>query len=397
MLDRIIGFSLRNKYLILISTLVLTVIGLRTVSNMDIDVFPDLTAPTVVVMTDAHGMAAEEVERLVTFPIETAVNGATDVRRVRSVSAQGFSFVWVEFDWGVDVLKARQVVSEKLIAVAQQMPLGVSQPMLAPQSSVMGEIFFIGLQADSTSMMELRTIAEWTVKPLILATGGVSQVTIIGGDYKQYQVVANPTRMLHLSVSMHELANACRFISMNSNGVNIREFGNEYVVRGIARTSDIEQLGQTLVATSNGMPVRISDIAEISIAPAPKMGYASSNASPAIILSISKQPNINTLEVTRKIEANLENLRKSLPPDVKLNTKIFRQSDFIERSVGNVQQALIEGAIFVTIILLLFLGSFRTTIISLLAIPISLLATFVVMKLLGININTMSLGGMAIA
>lgn len=397
MLDRIIGFSLRNKYLILISTLVLTVIGLRTVSNMDIDVFPDLTAPTVVVMTDAHGMAAEEVERLVTFPIETAVNGATDVRRVRSVSAQGFSFVWVEFDWGVDVLKARQVVSEKLIAVAQQMPLGVSQPMLAPQSSVMGEIFFIGLQADSTSMMELRTIAEWTVKPLILATGGVSQVTIIGGDYKQYQVVANPTRMLHLGVSMHELANACRFISMNSNGVNIREFGNEYVVRGIARTSDIEQLGQTLVATRNGMPVKISDIAEIRIAPAPKMGYASSNASPAIILSISKQPNINTLEVTRKIEANLENLRKSLPPDVKLNTKIFRQSDFIERSVGNVQQALIEGAIFVTIILLLFLGSFRTTIISLLAIPISLLATFVVMKLLGININTMSLGGMAIA
>jgi len=364
---------------------------------MDIDVFPDLTAPTVVVMTDAHGMAAEEVERLVTFPIETAVNGATDVRRVRSVSAQGFSFVWVEFDWGVDVLKARQVVSEKLIAVAQQMPLGVSQPMLAPQSSVMGEIFFIGLQADSTSMMELRTIAEWTVKPLILATGGVSQVTIIGGDYKQYQVVANPTRMLHLGVNMHELANACRFISMNSNGVNIREFGNEYVVRGIARTSDIEQLGQTLVATRNGMPVKISDIAEIRIAPAPKMGYASSNTSPAIILSISKQPNINTLEVTRKIEANLENLRKSLPPDVKLNTKIFRQSDFIERSVGNVQQALIEGAIFVTIILLLFLGSFRTTIISLLAIPISLLATFVVMKLLGININTMSLGGMAIA
>ncbi len=397
MLDRIIGFSLRNKYLILISTLVLAVIGLRTVSNMDIDVFPDLTAPTVVVMTDAHGMAAEEVERLVTFPIETAVNGATDVRRVRSVSAQGFSFVWVEFDWGVDVLKARQVVSEKLIAVAQQMPLGVSQPMLAPQSSVMGEIFFIGLQADSTSMMELRTIAEWTVKPLILATGGVSQVTIIGGDYKQYQVVANPTRMLHLGVNMHELANACRFISMNSNGVNIREFGNEYVVRGIARTSDIEQLGQTLVATRNGMPVKISDIAEIRIAPAPKMGYASSNTSPAIILSISKQPNINTLEVTRKIEANLENLKKSLPPDVKLNTKIFRQSDFIERSVGNVQQALIEGAIFVTIILLLFLGSFRTTIISLLAIPISLLATFVVMKLLGININTMSLGGMAIA
>lgn len=397
MLDRIIGFSLRNKYLILISTLVLIVVGLRTVSNMDIDVFPDLTAPTVVVMTDAHGMAAEEVERLVTFPIETAVNGATDVRRVRSVSAQGFSFVWVEFDWGVDVFRARQVVSEKLITVAQQMPMGVSQPTLAPQSSVMGEIFFIGLQADSTSMMELRTLAEWTVKPLILATGGVSQVTIIGGDYKQYQVVANPTRMLHLGVSMHELVNACRYISLNSNGVNIREFGNEYVVRGIARTSDIEQLGQTLVTIRNGMPVKVSDVAEIRIGAAPKMGYASSNASPAVILAISKQPNINTIEVTRKIEENLENLKRSLPSDVRLNTKIFRQADFIERSVGNVQQALVEGAVFVTIILLLFLGSFRTTIISLLAIPISLLATFVVMKLLGININTMSLGGMAIA
>jgi len=397
MLDSIISFSLRNKYLILISTLVLLVVGLRTVSNMDIDVFPDLTAPTVVVMTDAHGMAAEEVERLVTFPIETAVNGATDVRRVRSVSAQGFSFVWVEFDWGVDVFRARQVVSEKLITIAQQMPLGVSQPMLAPQSSVMGEIFFIGLQADSTSMMELRTMAEWAVKPLILATGGVSQVTIIGGDYKQYQVVANPAHMLHLGVSMHELANACRFISMNSNGVNIREYGNEYVVRGIARTSDIEQLGQTLVATRNGLPVKLSDVAEIRIGAAPKMGYASSNATPAVILAISKQPNINTIEVTRKIEENLENLKRSLPSDVRLNTKIFRQADFIEHSVGNVQQALVEGAIFVTIILLLFMGSFRTTIISLLAIPISLLATFVVMKLLGININTMSLGGMAIA
>jgi CzcA family heavy metal efflux pump len=364
---------------------------------MDIDVFPDLTAPTVVVMTDAHGMAAEEVERLVTFPIETAVNGATDVRRVRSVSAQGFSFVWVEFDWGVDVFRARQVVSEKLITVAQQMPMGVSQPMLAPQSSVMGEIFFIGLQADSTSMMELRTMAEWTVKPLILATGGVSQVTIIGGDYKQYHVLANPTRMLHLGVSMHELANACRFISMNSNGVNIREFGNEYVVRGIARTSDIEQLGQTLVATRNGLPVKVSDVAEIRVGAAPKMGYASSNATPAVILAISKQPNINTIEVTRKIEENLENLKRSLPSDFRINTKIFRQADFIERSVGNVQQALIEGAIFVTITLLLFLGSFRTTIISLLAIPISLLATFVILKFLGININTMSLGGMAIA
>ncbi|MBN1984946.1 MAG: efflux RND transporter permease subunit, partial [Prolixibacteraceae bacterium] len=209
MLNNIIKFSLNNKYFILLSSVVLVIFGTRTATNMDVDVFPDLTAPTVVVMTDVHGMASEEVERLVTFPIETAVNGASDVRRVRSASSQGFSFVWVDFDWGTDVYKARQIVSEKLIQVASQMPLGVGQPVLAPQSSVMGEIFFIGMQADTTSMMDLRTIAEWNVKPLILATGGVSQVTIIGGDLKQYKVLADPQKMGYYNVSMDELADIC--------------------------------------------------------------------------------------------------------------------------------------------------------------------------------------------
>lgn len=397
MLNHIIKFSLNNKYLILLASVVLVVLGLRTATNMDVDVFPDLTAPTVVVMTDAHGMASEEVERLVTFPIEAAVNGATDVRRVRSASSQGFSFVWVEFDWGTDVFKARQIVSEKLITVSSRMPLGVGQPVLAPQSSVMGEIFFVGLQSDSTSMMDLRTIADWSVKPLILATGGVSQVTIIGGDYKQYQVLANPQKMNFYKVSMAELAEICKGISQNSTGGVLREHGNEYVVRGMARSSDVNVLGNTFIKSVNGKPIRISDVADVKIGAAPKMGYASGNAKPAIIVSISKQPNANTLDVTERIERNLMDLKKTLPADVTIDTKIFRQADFIETSVNNVQKALIEGGIFVVIILFLFLGNFRTTLISLLAIPLSLLGAILVLKYMGLNINTMSLGGMAIA
>ena len=397
MLNNIIKFSLNNKYLILLASVLLVVIGTRTAINMDVDVFPDFTSPTVVVMTDAHGMASEEVERLVTFPIETSVNGATDVRRVRSVSSQGFSFVWVEFDWGTDIFKARQIVSEKLISISSLMPIGVGQPTLAPQSSIMGEIFLIGIQADSTSMMDLRTIAEWNVKPLILATGGVSQVTIIGGDYKQYQILANPDKMKYYHVSMPELANICKGISQNSSGSAIRQYGNEYAVRGMARTADIEELGNSFIKSINGKPVRIRDVAEVKIGSAIKMGHASQNAKPAIILAISKQPNTNTLELTKLVEANLNGLQKTLPPDVVIDTKIFRQADFIETSVNNVQNALIEGGLFVVIILFLFLGSFRTTIISLTAIPLSLLGAILVLKALGLNINTMSLGGMAIA
>lgn len=397
MINNLIKFSLNNKYFILLCAVVLIILGVRTAGNMDVDVFPDLTAPTVVVMTDAHGMASEEVERMVTFPVETAVNGATDVRRVRSVSSQGFSFVWIEFDWGTDIFKARQIVSEKLVGISTRMPLGVGQPVLAPQSSVMGEIFFIGIQSDSTSMMDLRTIAEWNVKPLLLATGGVSQVTIIGGDYKQYQVLANPQKMAYYNVSMTELADVCSGISQNSTGGTIRQYGNEYVVRGIARTSDPEALGNAYIKSVNGKPVRLNDVSEVQIGSAVKMGYASGNAKPAIIISISKQPSINTLDVTQRIESNLQTLQKTLPKDVKLDTKIFRQADFIETSVNNVRNALIEGSIFVIIILFIFLGSFRTTLISLLAIPLSLLGTILVMKFLGLTINTMSLGGMAIA
>ena len=396
MINKIIKFSLHNKLFVLLGAILLTVGGFYTGKQMDIDVFPDLTAPTVVVMTDAHGMAAEEVERLVTFPIETAVNGATNVRRVRSASSQGFSFVWVEFDWGADIYKARQVVSEKMVTLNGVLPPNVV-PELAPQSSVMGEIMFIGLQADSTSMMDLRTLADWIIKPAILGTGGVSQVTIIGGDYKQYQLLADPQRMEAYGVSMSDLENVGSTISNNSSGGVVRDFGNEFSLRGIARTNNLEELGGTFVKTVNGKPVVVSDVADVVIGSAQKMGYASRNGTPAVILSVSKQPNINTLKVTENIERNLNDIMISLPEDVKIDSKIFRQADFIEASVNNVGRALIEGAIFVIVILFLFLASFRTTIISVIAIPLSLLGTMIVLYLLGMNINTMTLGGMAIA
>ena len=396
MLNKIIRFSLENKLFVLVGALLLIIGGYTSMRQMDIDVFPDLTAPTVVVMTDAHRMAAEEVERLVTFPIETAMNGATNVRRVRSSSMMGYSFVWVEFDWGMDVYRARQIVSEKMVTLEEALPDGVT-PILAPQSSVMGEILFVGLQADSTSMMDLRTMAEWVVKPAILSTGGVSQVTIIGGDLKQYQVLVDPVKMAHYDITMHEMQAVCQSMCVNSVGGVVRDFGNEYALRGMGRTTDLEELGKTYIKTVNDKPVVVSDVAEVVLGSAVKMGFASLNAEDAVILSISKQPNINTLEVTKNIERSLKEIKKSLPDDVTMDTKIFRQADFIEASVSNVARALIEGAVLVIVILILFLGSFRTTIISVVAIPLSLLGSFIVMHLLGLNINTMTLGGMCIA
>lgn len=396
MLNKIIKYSLENKLLILVAAALLIIVGIFTARDMDVDVFPDLTAPTVVVMTDAHNMATEEVERLVSFPIETAVNGATNVRRVRSASMQGYSFVWVEFDWGMDIYKARQVVSEKMVALGDQLPQGV-EPVMAPQSSVMGEIMMIGLQADSTSLMQLRTLADWVVKPAILATGGVSQVTIIGGDYKQYQVLADPQKMNYYQVTLDDLTNTVRHFSINSSGGVVREYGNEFMIRGMARTTDLEELGSTYIKTVNKQPISVSDVAQVLIAPAVKMGYASQNGKPSILLSVSKQPHVNTLKVTEAIAENLENIQTTMPEDVHLNSHIFRQADFIKASVDNVGRSLLEGILFVIIILFLFLGSFRTTVISTLAIPLSLLGTIVIMKLLGLNINTMTLGGMCIA
>lgn len=402
MLNRIIKFSLDNKLFILLAAVLLTVAGIWAGRNTDIDVFPDLTAPTVVVMTDAHGMAPEEVERMVTFPIETAVNGATNVRRVRSTSMQGSSFVFVEFDWGMDQFKARQIVSEKLTTLGEQLPPDVT-PVMAPQSSVMGEILFVSLQiktdstqqspAGHTTMQDLRTLAEWVIKPAILGTGGVSQVTIIGGDYKQYQIVADPIRMATYGVTMDDVERVGQSLGKNSTGGVVRDYGNEYALRGMARSHDLDELGKSLVKDG----VRLYDVADVLVGNAIKQGYASENAKPAIILSVSKQPNINTLKVTEAIEKNLANIEKSFPSDVKMNTHIFRQADFISSSVGNVGRSLVEGAVCVVVVLFLFLGSFRTTLISIVAIPLSLLGTILCIHLMGLEINTMTLGGMCIA
>lgn len=395
-LNGIIHFSLKNRLLVLLGAALIVVGGLWSADRIDVDVFPDLTAPTVVIMSDARGMSAEEVERLVTFPVETAVNGAANVRRVRSSSMYGYSFVWVEFDWGMDVFRARQTVSEKLVTIGEQLPEGIV-PMLAPQSSVMGEIMFIGMQSDSTSMMELRDIADWVIKPAILATGGVSQVTVVGGDEKQYQVLADPLRMEAFGVTMAELEDACTSLSVNSEGGIIRDRGNEYALRGIARTTDLNELGATLVRTSGGDPVCIRDIATIRTGAAVRLGTASMNAKPAVIISVSKQPDINTLKVTRAIERSVQDAAAALPSDITVDTHIFQQADFIQASVGNVGRALLEGALFVILILFLFLGNFRTTLISVIAIPVSLLATIIVLLALGMDINTMTLGGMCIA
>ena len=396
MLNRIIKFSLSNKLPLLLAVVLVIIGGVYSTRNIEVDVFPDLTMPTVVILTDAADMAPEEIERLVTFPIETAVNGATNVRRVRSSSSQGFSFVWVEFDWGMDIYRARQIISEKMSLLSGQLPAGIV-PVLAPQSSVMGEIMFIGMQADSTSMMELRTLAEWVVKPAILATGGVSQVTIIGGDYKQYQVLADAVKMDMYGVSLGELESAVASMSVNTGAGVVRDFGNEYNLRGMGRTNDIDELGNTLVKMNGTAPVRVADVASVVIAPAVKQGYASMSGEPAVILSISKQPGVNTIGVTENIERNLESIVKSLPADVRLDTTIFRQADYIQSSVNNVGQALVEGAICVVLVLFLFLTSLRTTVISILAIPLSLLGTTIVLYLLGMDINTMTLGGMCIA
>lgn len=397
-INSIINFSLRNKLVVLAAAIALIIWGSYTGRRMDVDVFPDLTAPTVAIMTEAPGMATEEVEQLVTYPIETAVNGATDVRRVRSASSQGTSFVWVEFDWGTDIFRARQVVSEKLVTLSGTLPEGIT-PVLAPQQSVMGEILFIGLESTGkTSASELRTLAEWVIKPAILGTGGVAQVTIIGGDLKQYQIVADPQRMEAFGVTMADLEAVGQTFSQNSSGGVARDFGNEYMLRGMARTTDVNELGASLVKTTPaGEPVTLADVATVQTAPAMKMGHASINAKPGIIISVSKQPGTNTLEVTENIESTLANLQKNLPKDVKMDTHIFRQADFIQTSVDNVGRALLEGAIFVIVVLMLFLGSFRTTLISIVAIPLSLLGSIIVLHLLGMNINTMTLGGMCIA
>ena len=404
MLNKIIHFSLQNRILVLVASVLLLVGGTYTAMHTEVDVFPDLTAPTVVVMTEANGMAAEEVEQLVTFPIETAVNGATHVRRVRSSSTHSFSVVWVEFDWDTDIYLARQIVSEKLSLVAEELPESVGKPTLGPQSSILGEMMIVGLTADSTSMLDLRTLADWTIRPRLLSTGGVAQVAVLGGDIKEYQIQLDPERMRHYGVTLGQVLGATRGMNLNANGGVIYEYGNEYIVRGLTATTNTELLGKTVVKSATdsdgslAAPVLLEDVADVRIgAQTPKLGLASERGKPAVLLTVTKQPATSTLELTGKLEAALQDLQKNLPPDVKVSTDIFRQSRFIESSIGNVRKSLVEGGIFVVIVLFLFLANVRTTLISLVTLPLSLVVSVLVLHYMGLTINTMSLGGMAIA
>ena len=400
MLNKIIGFSLQNRILVLVASVLLLIGGTYTAMHTEVDVFPDLNAPTVVIMTEANGMAAEEVEQLVTFPVETAVNGATGVRRVRSSSTNGFSVVWVEFDWDTDIYLARQIVSEKLAVVSESLPANVGKPTLGPQSSILGEMLIVGLTADSTSMLDLRTIADWTIRPRLLSTGGVAQVTVLGGDIKEYQVQLDPERMRHYGVTLSEVMNITREMNLNANGGVLYEYGNEYIVRGVLSTDKVDQIAKAVVRSNgvSGAPILLEDIADVQVgAKLPKLGTASERGKHAVLLTVTKQPATSTLELTDKLEASLQDLQKNLPADVKVSTDIFRQSRFIESSIGNVQKSLLEGGIFVVIVLFLFLTNIRTTVISLVTLPLSLIASILALHYMGFTINTMSLGGMAIA
>jgi len=397
MLNRIIDFALKNRFLVVIASSFLLIFGTYIAANMEVDVLPDLTAPSVVVLTEAHGMAPDEVEKLVTFQIESAVNGSTNVRRVRSSSSAGISIVWVEFEWGTDIYIARQIVAEKISSVREKLPQGTGDPTLAPQSSIMGEIMLISVSSDITSPIDLRTITDWTIRPKLLATGGVSQVVVIGGEFKQYQILASPQKMNYFNVSISELLKAAEESNENASGGFMNEYGNEYIITGFGRTGDVFEIGKSVIKTVDNYPIKIEDVSEIKIGSATKIGDASVNGNPAIIMTVMKQPSTNTIELTEEIDNTILDLKKSLPGDVKINTNIFRQADFIEASISNINKTLIEGSLFVIIILFIFLMNWRATVISIIAIPISLIIAILTLKWLGLTINTMSLGGMAIA
>ena len=398
MLDKIIRFSLQNRLFILMAAVLLMVGGIYTTYHMDVDVFPDLNAPTVVVMTEATGMAAEEVEKLVTFPVESAVNGATDVRRVRSSSTTGFSVVWVEFDWGTDIYKDRQIVSEKLAEVSESLPPTCGKPTLGPQSSILGEVFIIGLTSDETSMQDLRTIADWTIRPRLLSLGGVAQVTVLGGDIKEYQILLSPEKMRHYGITLQEVMNAAQDMNRSSAGGVLYEYGNEYIIRGVLSTNDADAIGRAVVKMDGDAPITLASIAEIKAgAKAPKLGLASHRGKPAVLMTVTKQPNASTIELTAKLDKAVEDLKTQIPADINVATDIFRQQKFIDSSIDNIKKSLYEGALFVIIVLFFFLMNVRTTLISLVTIPLSLVVSILTLKFMGLTINTMSIGGMAIA
>ncbi len=398
MLNKIINWSLTNRLIVLFASCAILIAGLLVLVRTEIDIFPDLNAPTVAIMTEASGLAPEEVERTVTYPIETAVNGASGVRRVRSSSATGFSIVWVEFDWNTDAYHARQTVSERLSGIESSLPSTVGTPVMGPQSSILGEIMIIGLTSDSLNIGELRSVADRTIRPRLLSIGGVSQVSVIGGDEQEYQILLSPEKMRHFGVSLSDVAEATENMNVNTSGGTTYEYGNEYLIKGQISTQDIEEIGAAAVKTETGQTVRLSDIADVKIGgKTPKIGSATLRAIPAVLVTVTKQPGAGSIELSKEIHKELDNLKSSLPSGINIDTEIFNQSEFIQTSVSNLQQSLLEGALFVIIVLFFFLMNLRTTIISIIAIPLSILITVIVLYYMGFSINTMTLGGIAIA
>lgn len=398
MLNRIIRFSLNNRYLIICLFALITIGGLYTASHTTVDVFPDLNAPTVTVMTEAPGMAPEEVEKLVSYPIETAVNGANGVRRVRSTSDTGLSVVNIEFDWGTDIYVDRQIVAEKLSTVAESLPPNVASPVMAPQTSIMGEVLIVGLTSTKTSAMDLRTIADRTIRPQLLSLPGVAQVTVMGGDVKEYQILLNPERMRFHNVTMADVVDATEMLNNNTSGSILHEYGNEYLVKGQINTTDTLQLAMATVRAADGSVVRLSDIADVTVGSVyPKLGLATEKGKPAVLITVAKQNEVNTTSLIAEIEGGLSSMKKNMPDDIVVSTDIFRQSDFIDNAIDNIQGALAEGALFVIVILFLFLMDYRATVISVIALPISVIITLIILHLLNLSVNTMSLGGIAIA
>ncbi len=396
-MDKLIQWALNNRVPVIVTALLLTAFGVHTATRMPVDVFPDLTAPTVTVITEAYGMSPTEVETQVTFPVETAVNGASGVRRVRSATAVGISVVWVEFEWGTDIRHARQTVSEKITAISAELPPEVERPALAPQSSIMGEILFLALTSDEHTPAELRSYAEVSIRRRLLAVPGVSQVTPIGGGEKQFQVVINPAALQSHGVTLNQVVRALQEGNENVSAGIINERGAEWLVTGIGRVQSLDDIAATPVTARDGVPTLVRDLGEVRIGEAQKRGEGSAMGKPAVILGIQKQPGANTLELTKRLDAALADIQAKLPADMQLKTDIFRQSDFISTSVRNVQTALLEGVVLVTLVVLLFLGNFRATLITLTAIPLSLLTAVLTLKWFGASINTMTLGGMAIA
>jgi len=398
MFDRIIEWSLNNRLLVVASAALLLVYGTFIVIQLPVDVFPDLNRPVVTILIEAQGLAPEEVETLVTFPVETLMNGATNVERVRSVSSAGLSIVFVEFAWGSDIYIDRQIVAEKLQLARANLPPDVN-PIMGPISSIMGEIMLVGMKSKdgSTPPFEVRTLADWVLRPRLLTIGGVSQVIPIGGGKKQYQVMVHPEQLRNYNVTLDEVEKALEESNSNTTGGWINRSSTEYLVRNLARFTTLEQLENTVVAFRQNVPVYVKNIATVQFGPQIKRGEASTEAEPAVILSIQKQPGVNTLELTKKVDQALDEIQASLPPDIVIDKELFRQSNFIEAAIANVEEALLHGGILVTIVLFIFLMNFRTTAITLTAIPLSFLITGLLMQWFGITINTMTLGGLAVA